>query len=200
MRVKPEKCGDLGLTRIEIVAVLAAVAILLLLLGLLLPTIPQNKSRHDCAFRLRMIGQELRYYSNLHEKRLFGASATCPIPPATDEAFRQMLQGKIAPSWLVCPQDSRTAASNWPGLKPANISYFVNADAAFNDPYSVLAGDRNVAFSPAGAASWNPALGLHGDCGNLVFADGRVERNLSSSLLDMRMRRKESSDSRILTP
>lgn len=85
---------------------------------------------------------------------------------------------------------TRKPASNWALLKNSNVSYFIGYDAEVKVPQSILSGDRNI----KGAANNNPcrvfpgAMGgvitkdsewedtIHRLCGNIGFADGRVEQ------------------------
>ena len=48
------------------------------------------------------------------------------------------------PKILICPADTRTAATNFAALQNANISYFVGVDADYSKPMSLLAGDGNL--------------------------------------------------------
>lgn len=200
MRLKQSYRRESGLTRTEVALVLAAIAIILLLASMLLPPLSRSKAKIGCSFRLQRIAQELRYYADLHGGRLYETAESNAAPTRIDEAFQKMYKRGTTPNWLVCPEDSRKAATNWESLKPTNISYFLNINAAFDAPSNVLAGDRNIAFSPDGAASWNPAIGLHGACGNIVFADGHSQYKATSSQLDQYLRRPGGNTNRILVP
>ena len=95
-----------------------------------------------------------------------------------------MFKPKMSVEYLVCPKHSRNAASHWKTLKSKNISYFLNPVAVFDDSVSVLAGDRNIRALPNGTFEWDATQGLHGDHGNLVFADGHVEQDVTSDRLN----------------
>jgi prepilin-type processing-associated H-X9-DG protein len=89
---------------------------------------------------------------------------------------------------LVCPRDRRATATNFPGLRNENLSYFVNVDAEPGDTDSMVAGDGNIReiipTTPAVAArqiSWTGDL--HRFAGNVLFGDGHVEQLNNARLL-----------------
>jgi prepilin-type processing-associated H-X9-DG protein len=150
-----------------------------------------------------MIEQNCQYYANTNDGKLLRADApsrTNGLPSI--EQFCQAVGPRLRVSLLVCPQDTRKPAADWKSLNRTNISYFFNPDAAFNDPLSIIAGDRNISVSAQGAYSWNPALGLHGDHGNVAFADGHVEHafNIDSARLDQIFQQGGNSANRLLLP
>jgi hypothetical protein len=88
---------------------------------------------------------------------------------------------------LVCPADkSRQTADSFQSLSDTNLSYFLNADFATNNPTtSIMAGERNLqadgqsvqhgtfAFLTKMALDWTPEI--HRTAGVLGFADGHVQ-------------------------
>lgn len=87
---------------------------------------------------------------------------------------------------LICPADFRTNADHFTSLRNVNISYFVGMNAEYTRPGSILGGDRNISSDSFGSGSilrLNPnapvqwTSGSHQFKGNLLFADGHVERS-----------------------
>ncbi len=89
------------------------------------------------------------------------------------------------PKILVCPTDKRRAPSaDFSQLANANLSYFVNVNAASNSPVSPLFGDRNITggstnrsflrtISSTNDLGWTKALHQH--LGVIAFTDGSVQ-------------------------
>jgi hypothetical protein len=91
------------------------------------------------------------------------------------------------PSILICPEDKkRKPAETFAKLTTANISYFLNIDAALTNQNHILAGDRSLAIagSPvkpgslqitnASDVQW--ANWLHDDGGNVALVDGSAHQ------------------------
>jgi len=97
----------------------------------------------------------------------------------------QSLENEMgAPQILACPADTRLPAPNFAALQNSNLSYFVGVKSSFQDPGSILAGDRNLTATPFtnpavlhGSADtrWSWTQELHRYKGNVLFADGHVE-------------------------
>jgi len=109
----------------------------------------------------------------------------------------------VTPQLLVCPADSAKRAatdfSNFPGrgfnnlaFQNGALSYFIGLHGAFDFPQSVLSGDRSfqrdsieacslgptavaAVFSHTSEARWLDSPSIHGETGNLLLYDGRVE-------------------------
>ncbi len=93
------------------------------------------------------------------------------------------------PKLLVCPADTRKAATNFNSLKAENISYFLSLDAKREITNAIAAGDRNLEASgqpvkpglftltPDLKISWTREMHgkTYGPCGNVVLADGFVK-------------------------
>jgi len=91
------------------------------------------------------------------------------------------------PRVLLCPVDKkRKQATTFANLTTANISYFLNVDAAAQNQSHILAGDRDISTngSPVrsgmlsipdpSAADWASILHMKG--GNLALVDGSVHQ------------------------
>jgi len=109
------------------------------------------------------------------------------VPGAFYFSFRQfqaLSNELVLPRILICKADTRAAADTFSTLQNSNLSYFVDVNADFSKPNSIIAGDRNLACSPAlhptimkiGVASrywWTQDL--HRFRGNMLFSDTHVE-------------------------
>ena len=88
---------------------------------------------------------------------------------------------------LVCPKDSRRAASDISILSNTNVSFFINTKACINKPDIVLSGDRNLTNELVNGKhkwQWNRQIGIHGNTGFLLFSDGHVEMNVDNESLN----------------
>jgi hypothetical protein len=111
------------------------------------------------------------------------------------------------PRILACPSDQRVKlATDWGASQKGfmfsrdnSISYLLNLHSLYDDPQSLLSGDRNmrstltgatcssgiadvVALSLLGPAARQWTNGLHGFEGNLLFTDGRVTETSNADI------------------
>ena len=200
--MKLERSGEdeAGFSRVDLVVVVLGLLSIALLLSLFLPALPVRRDKLSCLYQLQQIGQDCRYYANTHDGKLRASNPANDHAPSIEQVYYQTIGSRLPVSHMVCPQDTRTPASDWKTLKTTNISYFLSANAAFNDPSNILAGDRNVSISAQETFTWNSTLGLHGDHGNLVFADGHVERDVSSIRLDRLFHQGRNPTNGLLVP
>jgi prepilin-type N-terminal cleavage/methylation domain-containing protein len=184
-----------GFTLVEMLVVIAIIA---LLAALLLPALTGGKKRAKrivCESQLRQIGVGFQSFSHDHNSKF-------PMQVSTNEGgseeFVQAgylingvfyfeyqhfmpLAGVLQdPAILACPADTRLPATSFATLQNSNISYFVGVDAQYDQPMSILAGDGNLASSSTllreavGAKlTWN--RDLHEYKGNVLFSDAHVE-------------------------
>src|SRR5262252_5732525 len=203
----PSKLKSGAFTLLELLCVIAIIAILA---SLLLPAVSRARTkaqRIQCVSQLRQAGLAFLGFAHDHDGRFpmeVPASAGGSLEFAVDadpgaldlaSAFRhfQTLSNElVTPKVVVCPTDTRLAAVNFGRLTNDNLSYFVGVKAEPGRPDSVLAGDRNVTndwITPAATAqsSADRALRwtaeLHHFKGNLLFADGHVEEPNNLNLL-----------------
>ncbi|HXC97873.1 MAG TPA: H-X9-DG-CTERM domain-containing protein [Verrucomicrobiae bacterium] len=108
-----------------------------------------------------------------------------------------------SPKILLCPYDDRQLApaivlanggtvSDFANLSNSNISYFIELDADETSPAMLLSGDRNLVTNGADVVpglvvlGTNSAMGwsakMHNGKGNILLADGSVQRTTPSSL------------------
>jgi prepilin-type N-terminal cleavage/methylation domain-containing protein/prepilin-type processing-associated H-X9-DG protein len=191
-----------------ILELLCVIAIITILAALLLPVLSRGTAkakRIQCMNGLHQIGLAFHMFAQDHNNA-FPMASTLTQSSSKDSpknvqwfnsqfffGFRpfQIISNELSSSKvLVCPTDDRQA-TNFSALQDKNVSYFSGLKADYLKPQSLLAGDRNVTNDSAGRITLvelgpNQPLrwtsGLHGFQGNLLFADGSVQRskNLSS--------------------
>ena len=145
--------------------------------------------------------------------------------------YRILSNELIDPRTLVCPTDIRNPATNFEGLtNNLFLSYFVGVNVSESQPRWVLGGDRNLSqgtpprkdygFSTAdgkgsdvvlkGPVCWslNMHAPFYGPSGNILFADGSVQRAWGRSVwdsvvkpeVDALAKATNSSDMRLIFP
>jgi prepilin-type processing-associated H-X9-DG protein len=180
------------------VELLVVIGIIALLAALLLPAVsraPARARRIVCENQLRQIGLAFQSFAHDHNGKF---PMQVPASNGGSQEFAEngrLVNGNFYFGWrhfeplgnfldsprlLVCPADTRLAATNFAALRNANISYFIGEDADYFHPMSILAGDGNLATSrtllrqATGAnLAWTAAQ--HRFQGNVLFADGHVE-------------------------
>jgi hypothetical protein len=187
------------------------VTVLILLVAVLVPALgraKQKAARISCVCHLKQVGLAFRIYAN-DNADLYPMSLDSKDPGVREDAlagrvfriFQVMSNELSVPKTLICPADSRRAASNWAGLPNTNISYFVGLDATDTKPNMVLTGDRNlviegkllsgvVALGTNSPLTWTKEM--HRDSGNIGLADGSVQQVTTDSL---RQQLRNSGDS-----
>ena len=195
-----------GFTLIELLAVIAIIAILA---ALLLPVLSQARAhsrRIQCINQLQEAGVAFHSFAHDHNSRFpmavpIGGGGSLEfvengyrVEGPFYFAFRhfQTLSNELAvPRILICPVDTRLPAASFAALKNDNVSYFVGVTAQYQQPDSLLAGDRNLTNDWKGLAAiahlgpnfslrWTEEM--HRFKGNLLLADGHVEQKNNLNL------------------
>ena len=193
-------------TVLELLLVIAVIGILA---SLLLPVLGQARARAkriQCVEQLHQTGVAFIAFAHDHDGKFpmsvstnAGGSMESVISAYQNGGdfyfsfrhFQPLADELRTPKVLVCPTDTRRAATNFVLMNNENVSYFVAVDTEFIRPSSILAGDRNLTNDYAGSGSLvhlgpNATLRwtreMHQFKGNLLFADGRVEENNSPRL------------------
>ena len=107
------------------------------------------------------------------------------------------------PKVLICPSDTRTAATNFAMLNNKNISYFVNFDTAEAFPQQILQGDRNIVadkppvngilqIAPGQRVRWTRTM--HVNRGNIIHPDGSAQQCNDAALQDALKKAASSTD------
>jgi prepilin-type processing-associated H-X9-DG protein len=196
-------------TLIELLCVIAIIGILTALLLPALMGVKARARRIQCVNNLHQMGIGLLTFAGDHNGRF-------PMGvPANDGGTLELAQGGyhiqgdfyfsfrhfqaasnqlVTPKLLVCPTDIRLPAPTFAAMSNVNLSYFIGVNAEFEQPTSILAGDRNltndyttpaslVRFGPNYTLRWTAEM--HRFQGDLLFADGHVEKKNSPALISV---------------
>ena len=189
---------------------LVVVAIIAVLAALLLPALTRGKARAqrvECISDLKQLGLAFQMFAHDHHGAYpmqvpFSDGGTTELVQAGENIngpfyfsyrhFQALANELVATKPLVCPTDiDRAAAASFGVLQNSNVSYFVDVNADYNLPLSILAGDRNITNNGYGTASllrgkyglrWTSEL--HVFKGNILFSDGHVGE-LNNDNLDL---------------
>ena len=122
--------------------------------------------------------------------------------------FQVMSNELSTPKVLICPTDTRDAATNFDFLRNSNISFFIGIDAGESNPQLILGGDRNITNGTLVKngileVTTNTPVGWtaeqHNHVGNLLLSDGSVQQ-LSQSGLRASMQNTGLFTNRFLMP
>jgi prepilin-type N-terminal cleavage/methylation domain-containing protein/prepilin-type processing-associated H-X9-DG protein len=221
MKMLPGKGKISGLTLIEVLMVVAIIAILA---AMLLPAFTGGgkSNRIRCLSNLKQIDLGFFMYAEDYGKTYpFQVSAaeggtkefifTSHVFPHF-EKLHKYIPGQQFYYLLVCPTDkTRKAGTNAEAFTDLNISYFLNEDCSHtnNPSQSLLAGDRNLESNgqPVNPGllnattnmnlTWSKEIHIQG--GNLAFADGHVEWKKSDKFNDI-IRQQPVSTNRLCVP
>jgi hypothetical protein len=200
MKVRRESDGK-PLAALTLVEVLVLIGVVVTLFAVFMPALfdrPVKAPRIKCAYHLKQIGLAFRIFANDHHE-------TFPMEiPVRDGGTKELVEFGLVlphllvisneltvPTLLICPSDTRTAASNFGELRDRHISYFVGLDARQSNSQSLLAGDRNItdgspgtnrmlSLATARPVGWTGEIHKH--AGNLLLGDGSVQQVDSAGL------------------
>lgn len=186
-----------------LVELLTVIAIIGLLAALLLPALNSGKleaKRVVCENNLQQMGLAFQMFAHEHNSK-FPMQVSTSEGGALEfvqngyqvtgqfyfsfRIFQTLSNELVTPDLLICPADTRLPAAKFSELQNTNLSYFANVNADYFQPESILAGDRNLASNTFS----NPSILHNGDGiqlrwtrelhefkGNVLFADGHVEK------------------------
>lgn len=161
---------ETAFTRLELLAVLAA---LVLIAGVVIPAFAQGKPRSQqaiCFNNLRAIGQAVMLFNAEHNqldpwRELATSGGTRNHPTGLNNnvwfQFAWLSNELASPKVLACPSDAlarpaRDFSISADGgilnaaYRNASISYFIGLDSSALVPNSVLSGDRNIKYNSLG--------------------------------------------------
>jgi prepilin-type N-terminal cleavage/methylation domain-containing protein/prepilin-type processing-associated H-X9-DG protein len=185
--------GHSGLTLVEVLLVMAIIAVLA---ALFLPPLAGSRKAKVplCMSNLKQIDIGFNIFaSNNHGQFPMeipvtkGGTMEFIYSGHTFPHFEKLKNYQIQPRLFICPfETNRQAADSYEAFNDLNLSYFVNADASTNDPsLTILIGDRFLQVNGQPVApgllavttnlnlSWTPNFHVGG--GNFTFADGHCE-------------------------
>ena len=180
-----------ALTKIDVLAIIAVLAVAAALLLPALAAAKRKSSRIGCMGNLKQVGIAFRLWEGDHgDKYPMAVSVTNGgamelIATGNVAACFQVMSNELStPKILLCPEDTHRAyATNFStGFSDANISYFVDLDAVEIYPQMILDGDDNLLVDgkPVQPGILNLRTGStiawtkdrHHGCGNIGMADG----------------------------
>jgi hypothetical protein len=194
-----------GITRVEMLMVMSAMAVLLFLFFVLVPcgsrSVHKRSVRILCLSNLKQVGLAMQLFAESHQGNFpwvvqtnEGGSSEFTNSPFTFKHFATASNELISPKVLACPADrDKERVADFGSFNNANLSYFVSLDSkptSNGAPTLVLAGDRNITGgTPIGSLrlySSNSAIGftkaMHSEAGNVVLSDGSVRQVTSHGL------------------
>jgi hypothetical protein len=162
MKAKPA-----GFTRIELMALVAAIALMIALALPLVASTSTSAARLSCFNNLRQLGTAVLLFSNNHNERPpwltpVAEGGTYPAAAASKYAAPWteliVLSNDLAsPRVLACPSDSSSqVASHWggtsgglanSGMRANAVSYFLSFHGQIEQGHTLVSGDRD--FTPS---------------------------------------------------
>lgn len=182
---------------------------------------PRRSSRLKCMNNLKQVGIAFRLFAtdnnDSYPMRLStnsgGSKEYLGLAGETFRHFQVMSNELATPQILICPQDKRSAATNFLGMGNLNLSFFVGLDADESRPAMFLGGDRTITngtkprngvlfLRTNQTTGWTLATHV-GDKsspgGNVLLADGSVQA-VNNTRLRVLLGRTGDSTNRIALP
>ena len=201
MNTNPRLRCRSGITLLEVMILLAALAVLAMLILSVLTRPRVRSSRLGCRQNMNQLGLAFRQwamdYGDRFPMEFTMAEGGTKDHPQAQEAWVHLwvLSNEVNfPSVLACPNDpERVEAKDFstPGTLK-NVSYFVSLDAGQDRPRMLLVGDRNLTadgkpvttgihtVNPNAVHGWTKAI--HNRHGFVCFSDGSVQELSSAEL------------------
>jgi prepilin-type processing-associated H-X9-DG protein len=196
--------GGRGFTVVELLAMVAVIFILVVLFlpmsGSILPRRRMGCGPDiHCVSNLKQVGLAFRLWAGdnneIYPMRALTNQTGGPLFADTTNGFRyfQVMSNELStPKVVVCPADTRSAATNFTtDFSSIKVSYFVGLTADELLPGAWLSGDRNITngqkpINGMLEVQTNQNIGwtseLHNGAGNISLADGSVQRLRQSGL------------------
>jgi prepilin-type processing-associated H-X9-DG protein len=215
------RCSKKGCRAMTLVDVLVVIAVLAVLVALFLPMLARTKGGpgpRNCPSNLKQIGLAYRMWANDNNGKYpmqvaVTNGGTLELATGINAwiNFQAMSNELSTPKILICPTDTKhfVATKFGAGFDNHNVSYFVGLEADQSDPQTVLSGDSNFEISGTPVKSglllvssntpiaWSAAR--HKFRGNIVLADGSVQ-SISSSNLPSYLRQSSLATNRFTIP
>lgn len=181
MSVGRQKRRHRGLTRVEVLAMLAALALLVVVALPLVAHPAMSSHRAVCANNLRRISQAFHVFAQHNDGQFpWLKTNNAPIHYYFIWAGTELGDTRI----VVCPSDfarqpALSFSNTYTFISSMNLSYLLNTDSKAQQAGAWLSGDRNVSASgkitSASSCAWDARMN-HSAEGNVVTVDGRVEQ------------------------
>ena len=191
-----------GLTLIEALVVVLVVCLLVFLFMPSLANRNRRSRKTQCLSNLKQVTLSALVWTSDRNSdfpwRVPGARAGTLESAETPQVFRHfaiLSNELVTPQILICPTEKRRSASkDFLQLANANLSYFVNVNAASNGPVNPLFGDRNITggndaqsflhtIKSTSGLGWRKELHQHS--GNIAFSDGSACSMSTPALQEM---------------
>ncbi len=201
MKLRNPNHNTAALTLVEVIVVVAALAVLA---AMLLPALAKSKrgGRFHCVNQLKQTGLSYHIWSGDNggkypmEMSATNGGAMELISTANVAALFQVMSNELStPRVLHCPVDTEhSSATNFgPYFSSKNISYFVGLNANVNLPNSILGGDNNLerggnaiktgVYDVTTNSLFFWSATRHNRAGNVLLANGSVQTLSNSNLL-----------------
>ena len=190
-----------GFTRVELLTVLAAIAICVGILFAALLRVKPRAARTGCISNLKEIGLACRIWANdhadqypMHVSRREGGSKEFVEGPNAFRHFQAMSSELSTPKILLCPEDrgrAVAARSFTTDFNNSKLSYFFGLDVTEPNPRDFVSGDRNITngflvrdgtllLITNQTVGWTDRI--HVKAGNIGFADGSADSFANTGL------------------